>query len=477
MSDTKTVKPEQKATFGPSLLVFILVVAVIFTGILVLGLDAHVPITFACAIVMIYSLVLHIPYKELEAAMIKTISESVVVLMILVCIGMLVAAWMAAGTVPYIIDIGLKLLAPSVFLLFVAAMCAVLSSLTGSSWTTCATIGVAFMGISIGLGIPVAITAGAVASGAYFGDKQSPISDFCIYAAGVCKVDIYKHARRMLWTTGPAFAISCVLFLVISLGYGGGESYDATAVENITGGLESAFKMGIPTLIPLAALIVFLILKMPSIPSLFLAALVGALVAVFYQGMGWSEIFGAMMNGFSVDSEVAEVTRICNRGGIGSMSYVIELMIVSLAMAGLFTRSGLLNAIVEKMERLIRNRVGLVSTSIVTAFVGHFLFCDPYMAAIVPVKAFGKRYEELGIDKCVLSRSISDGALVTCPMVPWGSSGVFTATTLGVETLKYLPYYFMWCTPIVGIVLAFLGLGIYKYDYDADPEGQKAEAL
>ena len=213
----KVVKPEVQAKFGPSLLVFLLVTAVILVGILVLGLDAHIPIVIAAMIVAVYGIILHVPFKDLEHAMIKTISESVPVLLLICIVGMLIGSWMSAGTVPVIIYVGLELLRPSIFLPFVAIMCAILSTMTGSSWTTCSTIGVAFMGISVGLGIPLPITAGAVACGAYFGDKQSPISDFCIYAAGVTKVDIYKHAKRMIWTTGPAFLISLVIFTIIGL--------------------------------------------------------------------------------------------------------------------------------------------------------------------------------------------------------------------------------------------------------------------
>lgn len=468
----KVVKPEIKAKFWPSLLVFLLVTAVILVGILVMGLDAHIPIVFAALIVAVYGLLLHIPFKDLEHAMIKTIGESVPVLMLICIVGMLIGAWMAAGTVPVIIYVGLELLRPGIFLPFVAVMCAILSTMTGSSWTTCSTLGVAFMGISVGLGVPLPITAGAVACGAYFGDKQSPVSDFCIYAAGVTKVDIYKHAKRMLWTTGPAFLISLVIFTIIGLGYSGG-TLDTSAIETIRSGLDDVFKLGWPTILPMIALIIMIILKVPSTASLTLAAIIGALVAWLYQGNGLAECLGFMMNGFSVEHPLYEITRICNRGGITAMGYTLELMVVSLAMAGLFDRTGLLTAIVAKVDRLIRKPAGVVAATEITSTLGGYVFCDPYMSAIVPVKAFGKRYEELGLDKCVLSRSISDGALTFCPIVPWGSSGVFTAAALGVATVEYMPYYFMYVTPIIGILLAVFGIAQYKYDYVADPEGQK----
>jgi NhaC family Na+:H+ antiporter len=278
---------EKKATFGLSLLVFVLATAIILVGILVLGLDAHIPVVFAAAVVLLYGMCLHVPYKDLEHAMIKSISESTQVLMIICIIGMLVGTWMAAGTVPYIIYLGLELINPAIFLPFVAIM----STMTGSSWTTASTIGIAFIGISMGLGIPVAITAGAVCCGAFFGDKQSPLSDFCIFASGVSKVDIYKHARRMLWTTAPAFVVSLIIFTVLGMGHSG-ENMDMSAVTEITGGLAETFKLGLPTLIPVVALIIMLILKVPSVPSLTLAAIIGALTAWLYQGRSYKAYRG-----------------------------------------------------------------------------------------------------------------------------------------------------------------------------------------
>ena len=473
MEKTEKKTPQEiKATFGPSLLVFLIATVIILVGILVLGLDAHIPIVFAAGVVLIYGLLLHIPYKDLEHAMIKTISESVQVLMIICIIGMLVASWMAAGTVPYIIHLGLELINPAIFLPFVAIMCALLSTMCGSSWTTASTIGIAFIGISMGMGIPVAITAGAVCCGAFFGDKQSPLSDFCIYASGVSKVDIYKHARRMLWTTAPTFIIAVIIFAVIGMGYST-ENADLSTVTEITEGLASAYKLGLPALIPLVALIIMMVLKTPSVPSLALAAIIGALTAWLYQGNGFADSLYLMMHGNVIETDVETVASICNRGGMLSMASTLMLMIVSLAMAGLFDRTGLLSSIVAKVSFLVRNQVGLVASTVILSALGGYVFCDPYMAAIVPVKAFGKRYEELGLDKCVMSRSISDGALTFCPIVPWGSSGVFIAGALGIATLDYLPYYFMYLVPVVSIILAILNKGMYRYDYETDPEGQK----
>ena len=454
--------PEIQGTFISSVLVFILCVFVLLFGILKLGLDAHIPIIFATVVCVIYGLFLKIPFIQMEQAMIKSVQESMNAMLIILVIGTLIAAWISCGTVPYIIYLGLGLINPSWFLAFVIIMCGILSSVTGSSWTTCGTIGVAFIGISIGLGIPVAITAGAVACGAYFGDKQSPISDFAIFASGVTKVNIYKHCKNMLYTTGPAFILSTVIFGIMGLKYSGG-TVDSAAIDSIREGLAGVYNFSAVMWIPLIALIVTIVLKMPAIPSLFIGTLFGVVVAIGVQGVDLSSALGYLFKGFSIETGVAEVDRILNRGGMSAMFYTLGIMMCSLSMAGVFERTNLLLKIVDQMSGIVKKRVGLIVATLVTGIGMSYFAADPYIAALVPVKAYEKQYEALGIDKSVLSRTISDGAVCMCPIVPWGSSGVFTAQTLGVPVLEYMPYYFMgFITPIFTILTAISGIGI-KY--------------
>lgn len=458
----KTIRTERQGTFASSLFVFILCVAILMFGILGLGLGAHVPIVFAAMAAILYGLYLHIPFAELEQAMIKTVSESMGSMLILLVIGMLIASWIACGTVPYIIYLGLNMINPSWFLLLVVILCGVMSSITGSSWTTIGTIGVAFMGIAIGLGIPVGITAGAIACGAFFGDKCSPVSDFTIFASGVAKLDIYKHCLNVLYTTGPAFLISCVIFGVVGLRYGGG-SIDEAAIVTIRDGLNSVYQFGPVLWLPLLALVIMIILKLPAIPSLMIGTLAGIAVAVFYQGIGLGAAMGYLYNGFSAETGITQVDQILNRGGMASMMFVVSLMMCSLAMAGVFERTQMLMQIVYKMGSLIQKRLGLMLATLITGVLMSYFAADPYIAALVPVKAFEHQYDEMGLDRSVLSRTISDGAVCMCPIVPWGSSGVFVSQTLGVAVGVYFPFYFMgFLTPVFTILTAATGIGI-KY--------------
>ncbi|WP_130862623.1 Na+/H+ antiporter NhaC family protein [Bacilliculturomica massiliensis] len=474
MENAKKVRaPEREGTFASSVIMFIICVSVIMVGILVLGLDAHIPLIFACAIIMIYAAFLHIPLGELETAMANSAATSMGVMVVIIVVGTLIASFMAAGTVPYIIYVGLELINPAWFLAFVTIMCAILSSVTGSSWTTCGTIGVAFIGISIGLGIPVGMAAGAVAGGAYFGDKQSPISDFAMYAAGVSRVNIYKHCKNMLYTTGPALIVSIIIYFVLGMRFRGGE-VDAAQIEVIRGGLEQIYNFSPIVLLPLVVLIAAIILKLPTTVSLFLGMFCALIIAITYQGMNPGDVLKMLMNGYSIDPAIAEsvpaeVAKICQRGGVSSMLYTLALMICSLAMAGGFDRTKMLTKIVDKMENIIKNRVGLIATTLVTGIGMSYFACDPYIAAIIPVKAYEKKYEEMGLDRCVLSRTISDGGVNFCPIVPWGSSGVFTSQTLGVPVGQYIGYYYIgWGTCIMALVCAITGWGMKTYDYSQD---------
>ncbi|MCI8809422.1 MAG: hypothetical protein HFF84_04705 [Oscillibacter sp.] len=275
MSNERKLAAEREGTFAKSLIVFLVCVAEIMVGIVILGLDANIPIIGAAGIAIIYGMTLGIPCSDLQGAMVKSVIDTVKAIMVLLMIGPMIAAWMACGTVPYIIYLGLGLPNPSIFLLF---------SVTGSSWTTIGTIGVAFIGIAMGLNIPAPAAAGAIVCGAYFGDKCSPISDIVVLNSGITKVDIYKHCMNTLYTTVPALIVTLRIFGVIGIGHTNG-SVDQAAVDTVRNGLASAYKFSPILWVPFIALITSVILKLPSIPALLIGALASIVVAVFYQGL------------------------------------------------------------------------------------------------------------------------------------------------------------------------------------------------
>ena len=446
----KPVRAERKATFAGALIAFLLCVAVIMGGIVGLGLDAQTALVGAIIVMMVFGVCfLHIKFQDMVQAMVRSLNDSLECILILLVIGMLIASWMACGTVPYIIYLGLGLLNPSWYLPFIVIMCSVLSSITGSSWTTIGTIGVAFIGISMGMGLPVPLTAGAIVCGAYFGDKCSPVSDI---------------------------VVSLVIFTVLGIRYSG-IAMNQEGIDVIRNGLAANYHFSPVLWIPFIVLVVSIVLKVPALASLMFGCIAGLIVALIFQGDGVSAVLGFMWNGYSASTGLESIDKILNRGGMTNMMYIIGIVLTSMSLAGLFDRTNLLLTIVAKFQRLTRTRVGLIVTTMVTGIITSFVCSDPYIAALVPVKAFEHEYEKQGLDVCVLSRTVSDGGICFAPMVPWGSNGVFCATTLGITTATYTAYYFMgWLTPLFAILCAITGIGIKYVDGKKPVKGQKAAA-
>ncbi|QNL43812.1 Na+/H+ antiporter NhaC [Oscillibacter hominis] len=466
-------RPEREGSFVSSLVVFLLCVTVILFGVMVLKLDAHIPLVAAIAVSSLYGVfVLRIPYSELEQAMLRSLHDALGAILLLMTIGPLIAAWISCGTVPYIIYLGLGLIAPSWFLVFVALMCAILSAVTGSSWTTVGTIGVAFIGISIGMGISLPLTAGAILCGAYFGDKVSPISDVVVFNSGIAKVPIFHHVKYVLYTTVPAFALSLILFFFLGLQYGG-KSLDVSAISAIRNGLAETFHFGPVLWLPMLAVAAGIFLKVPAVPSLWLGTVTGGLISVLLQGAAVRQFLGYLFSGFSIQTGSDSLDTILNRGGMTSMMYIIALVICSMSMAGVFDRTKMLLKVAERLTRITHTRVGLIVTTLVTGIITSFVASDPYIAALIPVKAYEKEYERQGLDRCVLSRTVSDGGICFAPLVPWGSNGVFCSTTLGIAVGAYLPFYLMaFLTPVFSILTAVTGIGI-RYVTEAAPKEQE----
>lgn len=390
-------------------------------------------------------------------------------MVVILCIGMVVGGWIAAGTVPYLIFWGLKLLSPKWFLLSCVLMCSIMSMSIGSSWTTMGTLGVALMGVGYGLGIPAPITAGAVASGAFYGDKQSPLSDTTNFAPAVAGTTLYEHVRSMLYTTTPTMIIACCIFTFLGFKYGTG-SFDAENVNLILTTLKQDFNLNIVMILPLVFLVIMILKKVPAVLAMGIAALLGLVFAVLFQG----ETVGAAMTylhyGFKSDSGVAVVDKLLSRGGLNSMLWTISLMFVSLAMAGVLEVTGALMVILEKFSHFIRTRFGLVTATLWSVFGLNYFAADIYLAMLLPARVFGPAFDEQGLDRKVLSRTIEDAGTIVAPLVPWGTGGVYTAATLGVATVAYAPFYLLGIlNPFVSMICAATGFGMFE----AKPKGNE----
>ena len=458
----QTQRTEKKAEFLPSLLVMVAAILVLVGGILVLKLDPHIPLIMCTFVLVFYGLYLGISWSDMMISAVKSISECIEAIIIMMSIGMVVGAWIAGGTVPFIIYWGLKIFSPQWLLPFTVVLCALMSTLIGSSWTTAGTIGVAFMGIGMGLGIPAPIVAGAVVCGSFFGDTQSPMSDGCNFATAISGAGLYNGVRGMIISNVPALLISIVAYVFIGMNYSHVSADSASGIAETLAGLEGAFNLTPAVLLPAALLIFLIVIKFPAVPTMIAAAFAGTLCAVLFQGEGLGAALGYMMKGYVGDTGVADVDKIVTRGGLSAMMSTVAIVILSMWMAGVLQRTGIMHAILAKIARIIRKPAGLVTTTTVMTYLFSYFAADPYLAMMLPSKAFAEAYDEMGYDRSVLCRSVSS-AVFFAPMVPWGSGGLYVAATLGVAVLDYLPYYFVgFLAPIITILCAFTGWGMYK---------------
>lgn len=464
-------KTERQGALWESLIVFALVLAVLMYGILGLKLSAHLPLVAAIAVVTVYGrFCLGITLQDLE----KTVAEAAkgAPFLILLAIGVLIASWILSGTVPYLVDLGLRFISPNWFLAFVVLICGLLASVTGSAWTTCATLGVAFLAISISMGIPAGMTVAAIVSGAFFGEKQSPVSDVTTFAASVSRADLMRHIRYMTFTSIPSLTIAAVFFLVLGFQFRGGTA-DMQQVALIRQQLESVFRFSPWLLLPLVVLGAAIAGKVPAVHAMLLSAVVAIVQAVLVQGMELEQVLAMVYGGVNLDTGSEVVDSICNRGGFVFMTSNLMMLVCSLGLGGVLTRTRVLAVIVEHLSPWIRSRFSLVVATLLSSSIVIFFTGSPTVGYVISGSALGEKYDELDTDRVVLARTISDAATLQQPLVPWGASGAFVANCFGVPVAEFAPYFYVgYLMPVFALIWGLTGIGCPKPQKDTAWECQ-----
>ena len=461
----------RKPSFTISLLSVVFLFVVIIAQLIAVGSpDIHLTLVFAIAFAVILLMATGTKWSNIEEGIMHGCKIATIPMLILMFIGMLIPALIAAGTIPALIYYGLKIINPSMFLLTAALICSVASICTGSSYTTGGTFGVAFMGISIGLGIPPALTAGAVISGAVIGDKMSPLSDSTNLAAGVTETNLFAHIKSMLYTTVPAFVIALILYGVIGMRYDV-SSIDTTAVDAILAGISQHFNVSagytLISLIPLAAIVFMAVKKISALAAMVVASIIAMVIAVISQGYSIIEMMSFMNYGFVIETGVADVDALLNRGGIQAMMWTVSLGYLGLSYGGILEKSGIMETLLNKMTALTKNARNLIITHVFSSAIVNLISASQYVSIIIPGRMYLPAYRKLGIRTDVASRTCEDSGTVLSPLVPWGLCGVFFTGTLGVPTLEYLPYAFLcYLAPIVAIIYAITNKFIW-YEEDS----------
>ena len=424
--------------------------------------DPHIPLILAAAVASIVGLFLGNSWKEIESGIVEGISVGMKAILILCVIGVMIGTWIASGIVPIMIYYGLQILHPSIFLVAGCLICCVVSVATGSSWTTVSTVGIALIGIAEGLGVPLPMAAGAIISGSYFGDKMSPLSDSTNLAPAVAGAELFEHIRHMLFTTVPALAIALLLYGILGWRGFAGET-SAESIDGILLALNAAFDLNPLLLLPPLLIGVVVVWRLPALPSLLGAALLGAILAVGFQNVSLREIFDIAQSGYTEKTGNVTVDPLLHRGGLNSMMYTVSLILCALTFGGVMERCGFLRAIAGAILRLARSTGSLVAATVGTCVGMNVAAADQYLSIIVPGRMYREDYERKGLHAKNLSRTLEDAGTLSSPLIYWNSCGMFMKQTLTVSPLAYLPYCFLnLFTPLIAIALAYTGWGIAK---------------
>ena len=444
-------------TLPEALVSLLSLVAGISVSIVVYGLDPQIPMLLGVFVASLVALRCGFTWQNIQNGMVRGINNALPALIILIVVGVLIGTWILAGVVPTLIYYGLQILSPSIFLPATVVICAITSLATGTSWGTTGTIGVALMGIGGGLGIPLPLVAGAVLSGAYFGDKMSPLSDTTNMAAAMAGTDLFTHIKHMSYTTGVSITLTLIIEAVIGMSYGGGAG-QVERVQTMLTTLDANFTINPVLLLPPLLVLFVSYKKMPAIPGITMGVLAGVLCAVGLQGADYEALVSVAFNGYSADTGVAAVDELLTRGGMNAMLYTISLVIVAMMFGGVMERTNQLKAIADRILAAATSTGSLIVSTVLTSIGANLILCDQYMAIVMGARTYAQAYRERGLAPENLSRAVEDSATVTANLVPWNSGGAYQAATLGVATLAYLPFaFFCWLSPIVTIIFGLTG--------------------
>lgn len=449
------------------------------------GLPAEPLIVLATVVSGGVAVCLGYSYAEIMQSIAEKIAKVWGALLILVIVGFMIGAWMLGGTIPMLIYYGLKLISPQFLALTAFVVSAIVSVMTGTSWGSAGTIGVAFMGVAIGMDANLALVAGAVVSGAYFGDKLSPLSDTTNLASAVCGVDLYQHVYNQLWTTGASAIVACVFYGILGHVSAGGNVSVPETVQTLMGTLDKMFSWNVFFLIPLIVVLVGSTMRKPTIPVMLLASLIALINAAIFQGASFKNIVDVTLNGFNVSmlgfdkaAVAPDLVRLMHRGGMMAMMNTLLIAVCAISFAGTMTVTGALDVLVAKLLTKIRGTFQLVAATIVTCLVTTGVTSNGQVSILMPGEAFKSAYVKRGLHPKVLSRTLEDSVTCTECLIPWTAAGAYMASTLGVATLSYLPYAILnYSGMVFALIWAATGIGITKLKSEPVAVGSSEQAV
>ncbi|WP_338750866.1 Na+/H+ antiporter NhaC [Bacillus sp. FJAT-52991] len=432
----------------------------------------HVPLLVGTVAASIIALKYGYKWETIEQGAYNGIKLALPAILIIIMVGLTIGAWIGGGIVATMIYYGLQIITPSLFLVSISVICAVVTLAIGSSWSTMGTIGVAGMGIGLSMGIPAPMVAGAIISGSYFGDKMSPLSDTTNLAAGITGTDLFDHIKHMFYTTIPSMLIALVVYFFLGRQFSS-SNVDTKNIDQILNVLNENFVIS-PWLLLIPVLVIVLVAKkVPALPALAIGIFLGWASHVFIQGGSLADATNTLQQGFSIETGNAMVDELFNRGGIDDMMGTISLTIVAMTFGGVMEQTGMLKAIVGQILKVARSTGSLITATIMSAFITNATASEQYISILLPGRMYVTAFREKKLHSKNLSRALEDGGTVTSVFIPWNTCGVFIVSMLAVHPFEYAPYAVLnYTVPIISIIMAFLGL---KIEYLTDEQIKELE--
>lgn len=420
----------------------------------------HIPLVICIFLLIGYGLLRGVGYAELETSMRTAASSGIGAIYIFLLIGVLISSWIIGGTIPTLLYIGFSLVSASFFYAIVFLMTSIIGTAIGSSLTTIATVGVAMLGIATTVDASLAITAGAIVSGAFFGDKMSPLSDTTTLAASIVGIDIFTHIRNMMYTTIPAFIVSLLAYAVLSPSTKSMKNEEISFIKDTL--LATNFVQWY-ALIPLVVLLLCTVVKVPALLTLAMSALSGIIISYFHLPLSPESLFTILYSGYTSTIGVASIDSLLTRGGMSSMFFTIILIVLSLSMGGLLFALGVVQTLLQSVTHLLSNASKAITGAACTAIGINFLIGEQYLSILLTGEAFKEKFRALGLHPKNLSRVMEDAGTVINPLVPWSVCGLFIFTTLDVPVMSYMPFaFFCLLSPVLTIVFGWLNITITK---------------
>jgi NhaC family Na+:H+ antiporter len=451
---------EEKPSLGRALATFGSAVAVLLVS-LRLGAGMHLPVVLGTVTACVAASLSGLKWNRIQAALFRGVQDGLPAISILLLVGMIVGLWLVGGTIPTLIWYGLSWLSPGVLVPAACLLAAVASTATGTSFGTISTLGIALMGVSEASGIPSPLMAGAIVSGAYFGDKMSPLSDTTNVAPAVSGTTVYEHIHSMMFTTVPSLAISVVGFYFLGLSAGG--RADAASIESLKHSLEANFNIGPMTLLPALAILAMSIKKLPALPSLAAGVLVSALSALATQGARVQSLARAATNGFTGQTGHQVLDTLLTRGGMMSMLPTVLLILAATALGGVLKETGTVRRLVEELLLKVKSRGGLVLATISSCSLTLVASGNQMLAIILPGQSFKDAFAMRDLHPKVLSRTLEDAGTLGAALIPWSTAALFIQEMLKVPSTSYWKYALLnWITPLIAVIYALTGTCLFR---------------